>query len=151
MKNRSKPAATVSKKVKMRNCSRVRPLLSRYLDGELSGREMELLKRHLADCEHCRQEYELLRQNERLLQRLDVPEISPYFTTRTLARIRDLRPAPALPRLIWQTAVSLLILASIGLGILLGTSLAEGNGAELAVLNSEPSIEELFTPGNGGR
>ncbi|MEO0021939.1 MAG: anti-sigma factor [candidate division WOR-3 bacterium] len=134
-------------------CSKVRKLLSRFLDNELSGPGQEAVIRHLAECAGCRQEYELLQSDHRLLQSATVPEISPYFTARTLARIRTLKPAPVLPKLVWQTAVSLLILAGIGLGILLGSTLAggSGTGSELAALNAEPSIEELFTPGNGGR
>ncbi len=139
--------------MKMMKCSKVRKLLSRYLDRELSGPQQETVNQHLAECAGCRQEYELLHSEHTLLQSVSAPEISPNFTTRTLARIGALSPARALPRLLWQTAVALLILAGIGLGIMLGTSLATGNGTspELAALNTEPSIEELFVPGNGGR
>ncbi len=134
-------------------CSKVLKLLSRYLDRELSGPEQEAVNRHLAECAGCRQGYELLQAEHRLLRSVTVPEISPYFTARTLARIGALKPAPVLPKLLWQTAVSLLVLAGIGLGIMLGSTLATGSSAspELAALNSEPTIEELFVPGTGGR
>lgn len=139
--------------MKAMKCSKVRKLLSRFLDNELSGTVSEAVMRHLETCPDCRNEFNLLQTDQKLLKPLTVPEISPYFTARTLARIRTLKPAPVLPRLLWQTAVSLLILAGIGLGIMLGSGLATGNstGSELAALNAEPSIEELFTPGNGGR
>lgn len=134
-------------------CSKVLNLLSRHLDHELSGPEQEAVINHLAECAGCRQEYELLQSDHRLLQSVTVPEISPYFTARTLARLGAFKPAPVLPKLLWQTAVSLLVLAGIGLGIMLGSGLATGNGtsSELAALNAEPTIEELFTLENGGR
>jgi anti-sigma factor RsiW len=137
----------------MMKCAKVNKLLSRLLDCQLDPALTAEIYRHLETCAHCRQEFELLQADQRLLQSLSVPEISPYFTTRTLARIRTLKPAPGLPKLLWQTAVTLLLLAGIGLGIFIGSGLAQNTATspELAALNTEPSIEEIFTPTNRGR
>jgi anti-sigma factor RsiW len=134
-------------------CSKVRKNLSRYLDNELSETGRLAIELHLKTCADCRNQFAQLESDQKLLKSLPVPEIPPYLNVRTLALIRAPKPAPALPRLVWQTAVSLLLLAGIGLGILLGSGLAQNTNSspELAALNSEPSIEQIFTLENGGK
>jgi anti-sigma factor RsiW len=133
-------------------CAKVRKLLSRLLDGQLEENLRHEVVLHLDTCAGCRQELKLLQADRQLLQALTVPEISPYFTTRTLARIRTLKPVSLLPKLLLRTAVSLLLLAGIGLGIFIGSGLVQNPGttSELAALNSEPAIEEIFTPETEG-
>jgi hypothetical protein len=48
-------------------CARVRSLLSAYLDGAVTGKEMHALNQHLATCEVCQMEYSDLRQTQQLL------------------------------------------------------------------------------------
>lgn len=48
-------------------CSRVRYLLSEYLDGEIQGTDHEMIKTHLAECEACALAYAALRNTSRLL------------------------------------------------------------------------------------
>ncbi|MEA2576052.1 MAG: hypothetical protein QOH93_3350, partial [Chloroflexia bacterium] len=36
------------------NCGEVRPLISAYLDGEVTPEERRSVERHLASCEECR-------------------------------------------------------------------------------------------------
>jgi hypothetical protein len=48
-------------------CSHVRRLLSPYLDGAVSGTEMQALQQHLDACAACMAEYKLLRQSQQLL------------------------------------------------------------------------------------
>jgi anti-sigma factor (TIGR02949 family) len=48
-------------------CQQVRQLLSPYLDGAVTGAEMQALRFHLEACSACAREYALLRQTQRLL------------------------------------------------------------------------------------
>ena len=55
------------------NCHHARQLISPYLDGQLTGREMLDLGDHLAGCESCRDEMHSLRQIKTLLRGLHRP------------------------------------------------------------------------------
>jgi len=44
------------------NCENVQPRLGELLDGELRDEERRTLERHLAECAHCRAEYESMRR-----------------------------------------------------------------------------------------
>jgi hypothetical protein len=59
-----------------RECAEAKGLLSPYLDGAVTGTEMQALQRHLERCAACLQEYRLLLQTQQLLTsmgRLTVP------------------------------------------------------------------------------
>ncbi|MGA2020916.1 MAG: zf-HC2 domain-containing protein [Candidatus Sulfotelmatobacter sp.] len=49
------------------NCAEVNRLLSPYLDGVVTGTEMQAMRRHLEACPACSREYTLLRQTQQLL------------------------------------------------------------------------------------
>jgi predicted anti-sigma-YlaC factor YlaD len=57
------------------NCRRTRSLLSAYIDSELTGQEMLLIRDHLSWCSTCQDERESLLQVKRLLSAL--PEHAP--------------------------------------------------------------------------
>jgi hypothetical protein len=48
-------------------CAEVKGLLSSYLDGAVTGTEMQGLQAHLEGCAECMREYRLLRQTQQLL------------------------------------------------------------------------------------
>jgi hypothetical protein len=48
-------------------CAVVTGLLSPYLDGAVTGTEMQGLQAHLEGCAECRREYQMLRQTQQLL------------------------------------------------------------------------------------
>lgn len=48
-------------------CTEAKQLLSPYLDGAVSGLEMQALQEHMENCSACRREYLLLRQTQQLL------------------------------------------------------------------------------------
>jgi hypothetical protein len=48
-------------------CGKATGLLSAYLDGAVTGTEMQALEEHLHSCPTCRVEYRLLRQTQQLL------------------------------------------------------------------------------------
>lgn len=51
-------------------CVQAKSLLSAYLDGAITGKQMYTLDQHLQICEECRSEYESLRQTQAVLSRL---------------------------------------------------------------------------------
>ncbi|MFD0802778.1 anti-sigma factor family protein, partial [Streptomonospora algeriensis] len=67
--------------------------LSALVDGELGHAERDRILRHLADCENCRFEAEMLRGLKRRLHGLDSPEPSTDF----LGRLTSLNGPPADP------------------------------------------------------
>ncbi|HXY51567.1 MAG TPA: anti-sigma factor [Terriglobales bacterium] len=48
-------------------CTHAKSLLSPYLDGAVTGKQMRALSTHLDECPRCRQEYVLLRETQQLL------------------------------------------------------------------------------------
>src|SRR6202158_566495 len=51
-------------------CAQARPLLSPYLDGAVTGKQMCELSQHLEACERCGRQYVSLRQTQHLLARV---------------------------------------------------------------------------------
>ena len=51
-------------------CSQVKDLLSSYLDGSVTGRQMHTLGQHLADCIECRAQYSGLHRTQAVLSRV---------------------------------------------------------------------------------
>jgi negative regulator of sigma E activity len=58
---------SVSRKSAKVKCSDARELLSPYLDGAVTGAEMQALQGHLDQCAVCMREYQLLRQTQQML------------------------------------------------------------------------------------
>src|SRR5579884_3525963 len=56
-------------------CSEAKNLFSPYLDGALSGKQMQSLQEHLATCAPCAQEYQLLRRSQKLLVSVGKPKV----------------------------------------------------------------------------
>ncbi len=52
------------------NCAETRTLLSSYLDGAVTGRQMHEVQQHLAACAKCAEEYALLRQTQSMVAAL---------------------------------------------------------------------------------
>src|ERR1041385_1878508 len=48
-------------------CSQAKPMLSAYLDGAVTGKQMRALDAHLEDCGNCRGEYDELRGMQAVL------------------------------------------------------------------------------------
>src|SRR5271165_1742506 len=51
-------------------CTQVQSMLSAYLDGAVTGKQMFSLGRHLEDCTGCRQQYESLRRTQQWLAKI---------------------------------------------------------------------------------
>lgn len=150
----------MSNHMKMK-CKKVKGLLSRFMDGEVSADLRPEIEAHMGICVNCRQELEDLHKAMALLKSVPVPPLPPYLFSRTVAR---LRAKPSTVRrwqeLVWRMAAVLFVAIGIGVGVLLGAGIGGNGGAngsaslaqvefsELATLNAEPSVEELF---GGGR
>jgi len=55
-------------------CTEAKRLFSPYLDGAVTGKQMLGVERHLAGCAGCQQEYQLLRQTQRMLVSVGRPK-----------------------------------------------------------------------------
>lgn len=77
------------------NCANVRNLLSAYLDAELPGSEMQLVRTHLEECSACRTECDDLREVKSLLRGLAPCSTPPGLEERLKAALRQAeRPLP---------------------------------------------------------
>ncbi len=57
------------------NCKIVQELLSPYLDGAVTGTEMQAVRQHLDSCSACSREFSLLRQTQQLLANAGRPGV----------------------------------------------------------------------------
>lgn len=64
------------------NCSQARPLFSPYLDGMLTGRQMQDLALHLSHCVSCSKQYGLLAEAQRMVHSLSRPTVPPELALR---------------------------------------------------------------------
>jgi hypothetical protein len=55
-------------------CTEAKKLFSPYLDGAVTGTQMLGVERHLAGCASCQQEYQLMRQTQRMLVSVGRPK-----------------------------------------------------------------------------
>jgi len=69
------------------NCKGVDSLLSPYLDGELSGREMRLVREHLNVCSNCLRELEVVRQLKADVAFLPEPIVDEDFEERLVQAV----------------------------------------------------------------
>lgn len=144
----------------MRECRNFQRLLSRQLDGELSPAGQQVLAGHLAGCGRCRQVLDAMQQDRRLLAALSEVEPPPYLLARVMAEVRRRQMAPArgltLVRVLRAAAAVLLVVASAGSGVLLGSSIARvdlnpsGNREELLMSNMENGTVDVYSVAFGG-
>jgi len=59
------------------NCSQAQSLFSLYLDGALTGRQMQSLGAHFEECAPCLLDYTQLRQSQHLLTSMGRPQVPP--------------------------------------------------------------------------
>lgn len=69
------------------NCKQINTKLSAYLDGELDGTEMLLVRSHLTDCGDCRTELEMLRRVKQMLGELAMPEVPTHLESRLMESV----------------------------------------------------------------
>lgn len=67
------------------NCKKIRPLLSPYIDGQVSREVAGLIEEHLERCEACRAELFDLRESVGALRRLPSDDPGPEFNAKVMA------------------------------------------------------------------
>lgn len=72
----------------MITCSKARELMDRYIDGDISERDMTAFEDHISSCDDCRENYELTSQ---LVSALRESAVQPPadFTARVMGRVRQ--------------------------------------------------------------
>jgi anti-sigma factor RsiW len=119
------------------NCEHWGPLLSQYVDGELTGAERTSVEEHLESCAACREELASFRELSRMLSTRTEPD--PFFVSRFRARRDELMGGDA-TWLFWRRlAVRLMPLAAAAL-------LA---AAAVVLLSEKPGLEEIELQAHG--
>ncbi|HIE50352.1 MAG TPA: hypothetical protein EYP85_01215 [Armatimonadetes bacterium] len=98
----------------------VRELLSAYLDGMLSGREIALLQRYLRDHPEAWQEYQQLREMVRVLKNVADPVPPPDFWPKIYQWLREQAQAEkqrSQPGQRWRSWAGALLLALVVVGV----------------------------------
>lgn len=95
------------------NCCFAKSRMSSYLDGELSGNEMLVMRRHVENCPACRSQFESEVAAKRLLSALPEREASPDLERRILEAVRNSAGAGAQVQIVgWPTGKMALALAA---------------------------------------
>ena len=93
----------------MTMCHEIEPLLTDYLHGELPEQQATAIATHLTGCMECRRNLTALRSAYAALHGLarDASLDSAALVELARTRLAARRPAPGLPRWIWQPALAL--------------------------------------------
>lgn len=83
----------------MKDCRKIKQILSFYLDGILSSSEEEAVKKHLDSCASCQEDYNALQQLSKWLEQMgrDIYAAPPGLKNAVMAELREqqtLLPAP---------------------------------------------------------
>lgn len=137
-------------------CVQVKSLLSSYLDGTVTGKQMHALGQHLNECVECRLQYQELRQTQALLSRVGRARVPDDLSlkvrlaiSREAARRREpvfsglgIRVANAL-RAFMVPATAGVVATLIIFGILMGfITPVQANTNEVLLLSTDPEIQQ---------
>jgi hypothetical protein len=137
-------------------CVQVKSLLSSYLDGAVTGKQMHALGTHLNECVECRLQYQELRQTQTLLSRVGRARVPDDLSlkvrlaiSREAARRREpvfsglgIRVANAL-RAFMVPATAGVVATLIIFGVLMGfITPVQANSNELLLLSTDPEIQQ---------
>jgi hypothetical protein len=139
-------------------CSKVKSLLSAYLDGAVTGNEMRALDQHIGGCGACQTAYTGIRQTQQLLAQAarrkapndlslrlrlaisrEIAQRRSSYLDYVLVRIDNAARTFAVP------ATAGLITAVLIFGVFMGTSalpLQAGNADVPLMLNTAPQLEQ---------
>ena len=95
------------------NCKKVKRRLSAYLDEELNYKEKLIVEEHLKECINCRNEFNVLSNQNKMLAKIETIEPSINFKTRFWEKIRDEKSIVRIPRLSWIPVPVMSILIAI--------------------------------------
>ncbi len=90
-------------------CTQARSLFSSYLDGALTGRQMQALGGHFEECAECEREYAQLRQSQHLLLSVGRPRVPADLALKLRVALsremaRERRPQMQGTRMLLETA-----------------------------------------------
>ncbi len=137
-------------------CAQVKSLLSSYLDGAVTGKQMHALGQHLNECVECRLQYQELQQTQNLLSRVGRARVPDDLSlkirlaiSREAARRREpafsglgIRVANAL-RAFMVPATAGVVATLIIFGVLMGfITPVQANSNELLLLSTDPEIQQ---------
>jgi anti-sigma factor RsiW len=127
-------------------CSRIRKMISPYVDGELGPKEKKMFASHIGDCPQCKKELEEIESVHHLFALTEKFEAPLGFATRVMAGIeeRERRPSfwgfftlqPAFLRVV-EVAFALVILM---IGALSGNLLVADRTSGM-----QPTVQQSFS------
>jgi Putative zinc-finger len=127
----------------MNNCDRMQAGLTEYLDGRLTGREMQVISAHLQDCLECAREWKSMRELQTVLAALgpvaepaDLPLRIRVAVSQERARSR--RSALTFLNLAWRNTVGPFLLQA-GAGFA-GAVLVLGTIVFLVTMFAQPQV-----------
>jgi anti-sigma factor RsiW len=111
----------------IRDCKRIQPLLSEYVDGTLTEEQAWTVQMHVSTCAVCSQIAEDFTATTRLLAALPEPKLSENFEAMLAKRLADESLQPQ-PLTLWTRCKSVIVEAwhrpSVRMGMATGTVLA---------------------------
>ena len=124
----------------MEPCEKLSALLDAFIDGELPEAEANTVRRHLAECEHCRAYVADAFAMREALEDLGDVQVPEDFTRNVMAAVRSAPPQARRRsfrpvRILAPLAACLAIAAVVGLGPL--SSRMTENAAQTAALNTQ--------------
>ncbi|HEY6221162.1 MAG TPA: zf-HC2 domain-containing protein, partial [Candidatus Eisenbacteria bacterium] len=135
------------------NCRSAEPLLSAFLEDDLSQKERRSLEAHLLACRRCSLAVRELRATLELVQNVPFMETSPHFEEDLLARIRSgeaLRPTVVewLKGLLEPARLRPIFLAGAGAcAVWIGITLVNPNGVIRRTNVADVTAPSLKSPG----
>jgi hypothetical protein len=108
-------------------CETLHNKLIFFLEGDLTPKEEEQIKKHLAECPECAGFAKYLKQTLNIIQTERLPEVNPFFYTRLKSKLENqsITPTNTFPFVLWKKILqpaffSLLLLAGIYTGYKIG-------------------------------
>lgn len=102
------------------NCDRIESLLSTFIDGELSGHELRVVREHVARCPHCALELEEVRRIKALIADMPAFEPSADFEDRLVMSVLGPEPVAARRRSALRWSAGLAACAALGAFVTMG-------------------------------
>jgi anti-sigma factor RsiW len=135
------------------NCKDLHKRIIFYLEGELSEKEMEETKLHLAECNECAAFADEVEKTLAVLTAEKSPAVNPFFYTRLKAKIEnrasaqyELQQKSILVKILQPAFFSILLLAGIYTGIKIGQPSAVNSDSNIyAEQEIIPYLNEMET------
>ncbi len=114
-------------------CDRIHGSLIFYLEGSLSGHEMEAVQQHLTECPECALFLEQLEGSLQVIETEKKIESNPFLITRIEQQIETMQEKksnsffPAFQKILQPAMLALLLIASVMAGMKMGESLTPQN------------------------